>query len=283
MLWFISLVLVWACQKNIKEAQPPFEKAPLSVTVNNSIVEASGIASSQINPGYLWVHEDSGTPPQLQLLKKDGTLAKTMSINGAINIDWEDMALSKGPNPSIDYVYLGDIGDNNLVRTEYMVYRFAEPGLSVNTISTYDKIRFKYADGSHNAEAIMVDNLSKDIYIITKSDNPSRVYKLPYPQSVTSLNSATFIGALTFGGVTGAAISVDGKEIIIKTYPALNYFLRKAGETIEESLKKTSVILDYQLEPQGEAVGFAADNSGFYTLSEKAFSSSVKLNFYKRK
>jgi hypothetical protein len=261
----------------------PFEQIPQSVTVTSSIKEASGIASSKINPGYLWVHEDGGTRPQLLLLKKDGALSKSISIVGATNIDWEDMALAKGPDPSTDYIYIADIGDNNLTRSTYAIYRFEEPILTTSSVKTVDKIRFKYPKGSRDAEAILIDNVSKDIYIITKSDNPSNIYKIPYPQSTTSINEAISVGQLKFGGVTGAAISIDGKDIIIKTYPTLNYFSRKAGETIEQALNKAWVNLTYHLEPQGEAVGFSYDNSGFYTLSEKGFGSTVKLYFYKRK
>ncbi|MBC7829596.1 MAG: hypothetical protein H7122_17765 [Chitinophagaceae bacterium] len=277
------ILLVWACQKNIEDGQPPFEKIPASFSVSNNVKEASGIAGSKINPGYLWAQEDGGSPPQVLLLKKDGTVVKSVFINGAVNDDWEDMALSKGPNASLNYIFLADFGDNLLMRNNYTIYRFPEPALAVDTVKTVDKIVFQYPDGSHNAEALLVDHTSKEIYIITKSDNPARIYKLIYPQSITSVNQAVLVGELTFSGVTGSAISVDGKEIIIKTYPALNYFTRSPGQTIEQALKSVSVNLDYQLEPQGEAVAFAADNSGFYTLSEKAFSSVVNLYFYKRK
>lgn len=260
-----------------------FEQTPQSVVVDNSITEASGIASSKINPGYLWIHEDGGNRPQLFLLKKDGTLSKSIPINKASNTDWEDMALAKGPNASKNYIYLADIGDNMLFRSSYSIYRFEEPVLSMSRVMTYDRIRFRYPSGSHDAEATLVDNITKDIYVITKSDKLAQVYKIPYPQSTTAVNQAILMGKLGFGGVTGAAMSENGLEIIIKTYPALNYFSRKKGETIEQALKKAPVHLPYLVEPQGEAVAFASDNSGFYTISEKFFGSSVKLYFYKRK
>jgi hypothetical protein len=37
------------------------------------------------------------------------------------------------------------------------------------------------------------------------------------------------------------------------------------------------------MEPQGEAVSFALDGSGFFTVSEKGFANSVNINFYNRK
>ena len=281
---FMLILLIWACERNVEDPnpKPPFEKIPKSFAVSNSIKEASGIAGSKINPGYLWVHEDGGTPSQVLLLKNDGSLIKSIIINNAVNIDWEDMALSKGPNASLNYLFLADIGDNFLMRTDYSIYRFPEPALSVDTVATVDNIRFQYPGGSHNAEAILIDHVTKDIYIITKADNRSRIYKLPYPQSVTSVNKAVLAGELSLDEVTAAAISGDGNEIIIKTYPALHYFLRTSGQTIEQALKNTQLNLSYQLEPQGEAIGFASDNSGFYTLSEKASSPVVNLYFYKR-
>ncbi|MGZ5133908.1 MAG: hypothetical protein ACXWCG_02105 [Flavitalea sp.] len=279
----IIVLLIWACQKNAKEPLVLFDKTPVTYSVTTNIAEASGIAGSKINPGYLWVHEDSGNPSQLHIIKNDGTFLKSIFISNAVNMDWEDMALSYGPHASINYLYLADIGDNNLVRPEYIIYRFEEPLLSVDTVSTVERIRFQYPDGAHDAEAFLVDDASKDIYIITKSDNPSRIYKLVYPQSTTFTNQAILVGQLSFGGATSAALSGTGKEIIIKTYPALSYFEKKPGETIEECLKSNYVNLPYQIEPQGEAVGFAADDSGFYTLSEKGFSSAVTLFFYKRR
>jgi hypothetical protein len=283
MAGFMLILITWACQRNAGESGLPFETIPVSFPVNNNIREASGMAGSKANPGYLWVNEDGGAPAQLLLLKNDGVLSNSVFIKGADNIDWEDMALAKGPVASLNYIYLADIGDNLLARPEYAIYRFPEPVLTTDTVDMIDRIRFQYPDGTHDAEAILVDNGTKDVYVITKSDNPSHIYKIPYPQSVSSVNQAVSVGQLSFGGVTGAAISPDGTEIIIKTYPALSYFVRTSGQKLEESLKKAPLNLAYQLEPQGEAVAFAADNSGFYTLSEKAFSSVVNLYFYKRK
>ena len=286
---FYSVIIpwIWACQRN--GSDPPlqapaiFDTTPVSAVVHSSITEASGIVDSKMNAGFMWVHEDSGTPPRILLLKKDGTLSKSVEVDGATNIDWEDMSLAKGPDASLDYIYVADFGDNARARSEYAIYRFPEPGSGVDVVHDADKIRFKYPDGAHDAEAMVVDNSSRDIYLITKSDNPSRIYKLPFPQNTSTVTEAISVGEMSFGGATAAAISPDGKEIIIKTYPAVRYFERKAGETIEAALKKTPINLPYQLEPQGEAVAFAADNSGFYTISEKAFSSVVKLYFYKRK
>ena len=124
----------------------------------------------------------------------------------------------------------------------------------------------------------LVDPASKDIYIFSKNDNPSRIYRLAYPYGTT--NTATYVSNLTYSGVVSAALS--GNEIIIKTYSSLYYYKRSSGQSIEQVLQTTPVLLKYTLEPQGEALSFANDGSGFFTLSEKGFASFVNLYFYKR-
>ena len=47
-------------------------------------------------------------------------------------------------------------------------------------------------------------------------------------------------------------------------------------------LRQSPQVIDYEVEPQGEAICFKKDNQGFFTLSEKALSASVALKYYKR-
>src|SRR5687768_1495950 len=112
MSYIILMMLILASQKNSQQSGSQFETVPKSVAVNTTITEASGIASSRLNAGHLWVHEDGGKPAQMLLLRSDGTLVKSLVLKEADNIDWEDMAIAKGPDPTLDYLYIADIGDN---------------------------------------------------------------------------------------------------------------------------------------------------------------------------
>ena len=280
------MIFFGACNKKITPSTENtlFESTPVSSSIKPGVVdEASGIADSKLNTGYLWVEEDSGNPSAITLLSNTGVYKKSIIIKGAINRDWEDMVLGPGPQQNVNYIYLADAGDNSEVNSNYFIYRFPEPSLATDSVFTWDKITFKYPDGSHDAEAIMMDNISKDIYIITKRDARSKIYKLPYPQNITGIITATFIAELTFTGATSAATSVDGSEIVIKTYTGIYYWKRQAGQTIEAALAKPSISLAYVVEQQGESICFKNDNSGFFTLSERPFLSPVSLNFYKRK
>lgn len=253
-----------------------FDSIPVSHPVIPVINEGSGIADSKINPGNIWVEEDSNNPPQIILLKYDGTVVKKVFIEGAVNRDWEDMSLYD------DTIYVADIGDNNRVYKSYSFYIFPEPSSITDTVKNIKTVSFMYPDGSHDAEAFLIDRKSHDIYIITKRDNPSRIYKLSYPY-LTTINKVTLVGKLNYTGVVSAAASNDEKEMIVKTYFGLNYYRRKNGQSIIACLMQSARSLPYIIEPQGEAVCFAQNSSGFFTLSEKGMASFVKLYFYSRK
>ena len=291
-IFYIPLILLLSfsflhCRKESPSADiiTRFATVPVSKRISPGIIdEASGIADSKANAGYLWVEQDSGNPNDIVLLSYAGEVFKKINVRLAINRDWEDLATGNGPTANTNYLYIADIGDNNKVFSQYTIYRFPEPLATTDTVSTYDEIRFQYPDGSHDAEAILLDNASKNIYIITKQDTLSRIYKLMYPQSTTTMNTAVYAGALPFNGVVSAAISATGDELLVKTYASLYYWKKAGNENIEQILSKGPVELACQQEPQGEAVCFKSDNHGFYTLSERpSFVSSVNLNFYERK
>ncbi|MEI6947572.1 hypothetical protein V9K67_10295 [Paraflavisolibacter sp. H34] len=241
------------------------------VTVHPMIREASGIAESKAYPGNLWVQEDSGQPPLLYLLKHDGQVLRSVLLQGAENRDWEDLVLAGG------FLYIGDIGDNMKQFSEYSFYRLQEPSATADTVKQYQTIRFRYPDGAHNAEAFLVDPRTRDIFILTKTDNPSRIYKLAYPYSFSVLNTATLVGELPYKGVVSAALSPDGRDILVKTYLELLHYHRPPGASIGDALREDYTSVPYLPEMQGEAVTFSLSGRGFYTLSEKAYSRKVKL------
>lgn len=241
------------------------------------IKEISGICDSKTQQGFLWGEEDSGNPPLMYLIGHDGNVKSKVFIAGAVNTDWEDIALVDGS------IYMADIGDNNAVRSSLTIYKFPEPVAGADTVKNFDAIHFTYADGPHDAEAILIDSSTKDIYVITKRDTASRIYRVHYPYSHTSMNTAEYIASLPYNGVVSAAVSPDGTGIIVKNYFSLYYYKRPSGTSIPTALQQSYTALKYTVEPQGEAVTFALDNSGYYTVSEKGNASKVDLNFYKVK
>jgi len=269
------LFLLCSCQKNHQSSITPivFDSVPITKPLNPLVNEISGIADSKINPGNLWGQEDSGNPSQLYLINHQGSVVKKIFLAGISNRDWEDIALFNGD------IYIAETGDNAQAYNNYKFYKFPEPSANIDTVRNIQTINFTYPDGSHDAEAFLIEPASNDIYILTKRDNLSKIYRLTYPFN-TVTNVVTLVGTLSYTGVVSAAIS--GDEIIVKTYTNLYYYKRAKNESLQQSLQKPFTSLPYVVEPQGEAVAFAINGSGIYTISEKGFASMVNLYFYKR-
>ncbi|MEO6287401.1 MAG: PE-PGRS family protein [Dyadobacter sp.] len=266
-----------------------FETTPERVTIAPGIIdEASGLAPSYNMSGSLWTNQDSGRPHSLYLISKDGKSIKEFNVPGTTNRDWEDVAIGPGPANGVNYLYIGDIGNNNSpissTGTIYRVPEITDINGAFNQ-SDVEKMTFSYPDGPRDAEALLLDPASKDIFIISKEGASTGIYRLAFPQSITETMVAEKVGSVpSVSTVTGASVSKDGSEIILRTYLAAYYWKRTLGESVGQTLMKAATKqLLVALEPQGEGICFAADGNGFYTLSERSNAASVSLNYYKRK
>ncbi len=264
-------------RKDLASAGSVFASKPEITTLRVRLNEASGIADCTKDRNSLWVIEDSGNPPDLLLLRKDGSSVKRFPLRGATSTDWEEMILVDGD------IYIADTGDNFRRRKSCTIYRFAEPDPAADSIVNYQTIRFAYPDRPHDAEALLVDPETRDVFIITKRDQRSIVYKLAYPYSDMKTDTLVRVMKLPYNGVTGATISKDGREIVVRTYGEIFHYPRRENQSIDQALSGKPRQLRHRMEPQGESVAFADDMSGYYTLSEKGLSRSVRLLFYPRK
>lgn len=289
MRYFILLVF-WLALASCKLAIPSVYEAQFSseptvtpVTAGQ-IDEASGMADSRSQPGNLWIEQDSGSPAELALLGYDGKVKGKINIPNSTNRDWEEMTIGPGPTDGTNYLYIGDIGDNNAQYSTCQIYRLPEPTSLQATIGKVERINFRYPDGPRDAEAMFVDPATKDIYIISKREEKVHLYSLPYPQNINEVTVAKAYGELPMTFVTGASISPDGSEILVRTYTQLYYWKRDSGQSIADALQYgNSRQLVVRAEPQGEAVCFDKDNKGFFTISERANASSINLYYYARK
>lgn len=252
--------------------------------------EVSGLAWSRNNPGFIWAHQDSRNENLLYLLdSQSGELVVTYRIKGIHNRDWEDIETAPGPLEGRNYLYVGDIGDNDAVYGSYTIYRFEEPlfqeshrGEIINMEPEMDEIRFRYLGHDHDAEALMVDPLTKDIYVVTKRDLHAILYVAAYPQKLEEEFTLTEGGEFSFTLATAGSISKDGNEVLIKTYGQIFYWHRSAEERLVETLSRAPLEAPYNpREGQGEAICFD-DQGGFYTLSELRNDVKPVLYYYPR-
>lgn len=249
-----------------------------------NIDEASGIVDSRNTQG-LWIEEDGGdVQPGISLISYTGQYLRKVDFNGT-NRDWEDIAIGPGPQANVNYIYIGEIGDNNEVHAQYYIYRFPEPAANQTLINSYDKITFTYSDKkSYDAETLLLDPLTKDLYVITKRQFNVNVFKLAYPQATDKPIVAEFLKSIRYPFIVGGDISADGTEILLKSYDATYYWKRKKEESLIDALSRDRDIgVPYLKEPQGEAVCFDKAGKGYYTISEIATAPFINLYYYKKK
>ncbi|PLK45733.1 PE-PGRS family protein [Emticicia sp. TH156] len=254
----------------VTEVIPEYETVPVMARLPEDIAnEASGVCDSRSMPGNVWVQEDGDNPNNIYLFSHGGQYKGSVKMPFP-NRDWEDISIGPGPEAGKTYLYLAEIGDNDAVyNNQYYIYRFVEPQ-SLQAVTSFDRIAFQYPDGSRDAECILIDPQTKDIYIVSKREFNVRLYRLKYPQSVTENQTAEFLQTLPITYVTSGGISSDGKEIVIRNYFTLFYWYRKDGETIPQALFRTrDKLLPYVQEPQGEGFCFDKDGKGYFTNSER--------------
>ena len=149
-------------------------KATLPTTVH----EISGIIFFD---GKIYGHNDSGGDPAIyEMDSATGTITKTITLQGATNVDWEDITQDDS------YVYVGDIGNNaSGNRTDLKIYRFPKQDIrniigSAGTVPSadIDVINFKYEDQTdfvakdanatrYDCEALIYDN--GKLHLFTKN------------------------------------------------------------------------------------------------------------------
>jgi hypothetical protein len=266
-------------------AQPLFYPAESRGEIENSqINEASGLAVGINNPNMLWTHNDSGDKARLFLLDEYGHFKAEFTLPNNTNRDWEDIATGPGPDASKNYIYIAEMGDNKAVHELKYVFRFEEPLLAnpIREIKNVDVISFIFPDGKRDAESLFVDPLTKDIYILSKREQNIGIYRASYPQSIKETITLEKLGEMPYFNTVAADITPDGQEILTKNYEGV-YYWKRNGETIAELLVKEPTFVPYVIEPQGEAIAWKKDGSGFFTLSEEPREVEAVLYYYRKR
>lgn len=273
-----------------KEADKPedfstdYQKPQIAGTIESKeITESSGLVASNCNAGVFWTNNDSGDGAFIYAFDGQGKKLGTWKVAGAENDDWEDMATFKNASGEC-FLYLGDIGNNELLRSKLMIYKIKEPTISAdssdstrkNPLSTESaqKIEFSYSDASNNAESLLVHPQTEDIYILSKNvNNAASIYKLA-PKFETTAKAEKLgdfsVPAIPVGLLTGAAISPDGRRVAICDYfNGYEIVLPETAKSFDEIWKQKPMKIDLGERKQGEAITYSPDGKTLYATSEK--------------
>ena len=250
---------------------------------SKALDESSGLVASRSMPGKYWTHNDSGDGPFIYLISEQGELFGVWRVTGAQAIDWEDISIGPGPEVGRSYLYIADIGDNDSIRKEIVVYRVAEPAQDNGNSSkakpqlteSAEVLRLRYPDGSHDAEALLVDPATGAMYIVTKIPlrRPS-VYEAAGPFGSSETITLTRLNELRipnpFGGViTGGSVSPDGRRVALCDYfQAYELSLPATTTKFADIWKQPIVSFNFGKREQGESIAYRLDGRALLGTSE---------------
>lgn len=258
------------------------------------------------NAGILWAISDAGTSPVVMQAYSIGNAASSgiWTLTSSIGADVED--ISSASVTGVNYLYISDIGDNAAARTVVNIFRVKEPVVtgSNGTLASgtnYEVIVCNYPSvpsGESNtarrdAETIMADPDTGDMYVLTKRTSAVQAFKLAHAASYSGTQTLTYLGdtflipqsnqadgSANGGKAVAGDISPDGREILVKNYTDVYLFKRdKATQSIYQALTGVPTLLKAYVgggrpsshpnnEPQGEAITFDTSGVNFYTASE---------------
>lgn len=259
------------------------QQVDLVTPLQNSLIETSGL---MLLDNRLITHNDSGGAAALfEIDSTSGGIARTVVIENAPNVDWEDLCHDD------TYIYIADFGNNAGSRTNLRVYRvlISDYLNTPNDTISADTISFDYADQtdftpssfSTNYDAEAIISLDNNLYIFTKNwgDMWTNIYALPKTPGNYSIPRIDSIDVDGF--ITGASFNASSNSVMLSGYAFTYPFIVEISNfsnaqfssgTINREQIQLPSGYSYQLEgisPIGE--------SNYYISTEESFSGTSGL------
>ena len=258
--------------------------------IDYDLKEISGLVTGRKNQDVVYVHEDSSNRNVVFVYTKEAVHLGNIVLFGTTNRDWEDIAIGPGPIEGVNYIYVADFGDNNSVREWVRIHRFPEPDLPASDgepfeiiVDDYETIKYQYPDGPRDAETLLLDPFTKDLFVVTKREVFVHVYQLPYPQANEGYSEIHFRGQLPLKTLVGGDISQDGQQILIKSYGTIYHWNVEDENPVNTLFSQTPTSVEYIPEVQGESVGWTSDGLGYFTITETDKHEAEPILYYYRK
>ena len=168
----------------------------------------------------LITHNDSGNEAVLFVLDTLSLeIMRTVTINNAVNTDWEDLAEDD------TYFYIGDIGNNQGNRMDLGIYRISKQEFDASDTVNAERISYSYADQTDftagtntdwDAEALIA--IGDALIIFTKQwqSNGTVAYSLP---KTPGTHQAQPIETYASNGlITGATFNPISQVVFLSGY-----------------------------------------------------------------
>lgn len=181
-----------------------------------AIRESSGIVESRQFPGVYWTHNDSGNPPVLYAVRRDGSLINAFPVK-CVMLDWEDIAIDDD-----GHLYLADTGNNGLFRESAGILQITEPDPNIAPDPHAPLVPTRsFALTFERGRRMDIESFfiwKNDGYLISKSsaDAPTTLWSLTLTNN--AMQTLKPVATLPVRATcTGADLSVDGEQLAVMT------------------------------------------------------------------
>ncbi len=240
--------------------------------------ESSGIIFFN---GKLISHNDSGNENVLYELDTiSGTVTRIITIDNAVNIDWEDITQDDLA------IYIGDIGNNNGNRTDLKIYKIHKDDYVSSNHVNAEIINFNYIDqvdftsNPNNTEwdAEAIFSYDTALIILTKNWVSGVTKAYPVPKVSGTYSVSPLATMLSSGGlISGATYNEATDKLLLVGYNAilLPFIWHIEGFSVNDifSGTNTQIALSSLGFEQIEAITHVAPNRYFMTSESFSISS----------
>jgi hypothetical protein len=220
------------------------------------LIEASALV---VDDGLFVTTNDSGDTGRVFVVDAAG---QTVGVThwSEDPVDTEALAPA-GPGA----VWVGDIGDN-LAKRPYVTVARVPVGRGDRTVhpTTY---RLAFPGGARNAETLVRDPRSGQLYIASKDVFGGTLYAAPRQLSADHVNQLTRVGRV-LPMATDGAFFPDGRHLVVRGYGSATVYDWPSLQPIGS--------FDLPAQPQGEGIAVAADGE-VYLSSEGTHSEVLRM------
>ncbi|MEU4191229.1 hypothetical protein AB0E69_04965 [Kribbella sp. NPDC026611] len=176
------------------------------------ITHPTGLAKSVKHPGTYWAVTNSGETARVFGINSSGKVEAVLRFNAKVK-DVEALGVDRN-----GFIYVADIGDNTASRDEIEIYTIPEP----EQLGDQDGVRFHqydftYPDGAHDAETLLIDPSTSQLYFVTKSAKGGAIYAAPSSPSRQGSNELSKLAAAPTGAITDGTFLPDGQRAVLRT------------------------------------------------------------------
>ena len=275
----LRLIILFVYILTLTQLSGQQTKIRLLTNLDEELMETSGLIYFDNN---YWTINDSGNHPCLYRFDRNGSISQTLTIANAENVDWEALAQDE------HYIYIGDLGNNNGKRREFVIYRLAKKEINKNSkrqsilakafVLRYENQKENLKPYAHDFDCEALVSMNGKLGVFTKNwaSGNSNFYMIDL-HNKTAIMQQSFD---TIGLITDANYSKQDDTMYLIGYQSINrHFFPFMAIIRQFSNKSEQKLFRYQLSElngnQTEGICLSPDGIVISNESTHQFPASI--------